>query len=214
MVDAHGVDAVAHVLPWRELEIERGETETVAATGALVDASAHPPPIAEILGRAPTSPARDDRGCGSTRTWYRRCRPARPHRRQSRARHRARPAPRSCRCGPCRRRSRGRPPRGSRPSPRPRLRWRSLGAQRRQSRSKPMTKVWSRPSASSSSSFNGSGVSRKNGVSGAKNSRGCGSNTTAPERRPSRLGDAMARAAPPGGRDGRRRNCRWRAPRP
>ena len=53
-----------------------------------------------------------------------------------------------------------------------------------------MTKVWSRPSASSSSSFSGSGVSRKNGVSGAKNSRGCGSKITAPARQALLLGDA------------------------
>ena len=60
MVDAHGVDAVAHVLARRELEVERGEAEPLAAAGALADAAAHAPPIAE-LRRPPPSPRRDAR---------------------------------------------------------------------------------------------------------------------------------------------------------
>src|SRR5665809_152369 len=51
MVDAHGIDAVAHVLTTSELKIERGEAEPFAAPGARPYAPAHPPPIAELVRR-------------------------------------------------------------------------------------------------------------------------------------------------------------------
>src|SRR4051794_19678552 len=52
-VDAHGVDALAHRLARVEPEVERWKAEPFAAPGARLDAAAHAPPIAELVGRLP-----------------------------------------------------------------------------------------------------------------------------------------------------------------
>ena len=72
-----------------------------------------------------------------------------------------------------------------------------------------------RPVAASRRSLARSSVSRNSGSSGRKNARGCGSKVSAAAGRPS--APARARAPPRsrrGGRDARRRNCRWRRRRP
>ena len=69
----------------------------------------------------------------------------------------------------------------------------------------------SMPCAASSSSFSRSDVSRVGAWSGAKNSRGCGSNVITHDGTPGRARPRAASPAWPGGRDARRRNCRWSA---
>ena len=69
-----------------------------------------------------------------------------------------------------------------------------LGRQAARAASKRTTTATSSPSASSSASLRGSGVRRKCGLSGWKNSRGCGSKTMAP----------AGAAVPPRLADGRR----------
>src|SRR4029450_11008702 len=53
MVDAHGIDAVAHVLPWGERKIERGKTEPLASSCPLAHAASRAPPIANLVCRLP-----------------------------------------------------------------------------------------------------------------------------------------------------------------
>src|SRR5262245_66669913 len=50
VIDAHGIDAVTHILPGGEGQVEGRETEPFAASGARADLSAHTPPIAELPG--------------------------------------------------------------------------------------------------------------------------------------------------------------------
>ena len=72
MVDAHGIDAVAHVLPRREREIERREAEPLAAAGALARRARARATNSRAAPRPPAPRLRGDaRGCGSRRTWSR-----------------------------------------------------------------------------------------------------------------------------------------------
>ena len=107
--------------------------------------------------------------------------PGPPPSRRSHAPRRHGAASRGRRRGPCRNGSRSRPPHAPRASSCTSTCAMNASAESPASAaSKRSTTARSSPNASSSSSLRGSGVSRKCGLSGWKNSRGCGSNSITP----------------------------------